>query len=169
MHSRSHPQPHLFRASALSLLPPPRQEGRFAHLQSLYSFSTLLPGASGSSGSTEMCSQAWTLALTPLTWKVPSSFGRQFSRVVKSTALGLYPSCIVYYLLYDPKGLPRWCRGKESDGQCRKSKRQVWSLGWEGPLVEEMATHSSIFTWRIPWTDMPGWLQFVGSQKSDTT
>ena len=41
-------------------------------------------------------------------------------------------------------------------------------LGWEGPLAEGMATHSSIVAWRIPWTDKPGGLQFVGSQKSRT-
>ena len=42
---------------------------------------------------------------------------------------------------------------------------QVWSLGGEDPLEMEMATHSSILTWRIPWTEEPGWLQSVGSQK----
>ena len=31
----------------------------------------------------------------------------------------------------------------------------VWSLGWEDPLEEGMATHSSIFVWRIPWTEEP--------------
>ena len=33
---------------------------------------------------------------------------------------------------------------------------QVWSLGWEDPLEKEMATHSSILAWRIPWTEKPG-------------
>ena len=40
----------------------------------------------------------------------------------------------------------------------------VWSLGWEDPLEEEMATHSSIFAWKIPWTEEPGGLQSMGSQ-----
>ena len=40
----------------------------------------------------------------------------------------------------------------------------VWSLGWENPLEEEMATHSSILAWRIPWTEEPGGLQSVGLQ-----
>ena len=40
----------------------------------------------------------------------------------------------------------------------------VPSLGLEGPLEEEVATHSSILAWRIPWTEEPGGLQFVGSQ-----
>ena len=42
-------------------------------------------------------------------------------------------------------------------------------LGWEDPLEKEMATHSSILAWRIPWTEEPGGLQSMGSQKSDMT
>jgi len=41
----------------------------------------------------------------------------------------------------------------------------VQSPGWEDPLVEGMATHSSILAWRIPWTEEPGGLQSMGSQK----
>ena len=37
-------------------------------------------------------------------------------------------------------------------------------LGWEDPLEEEMATHSSILAWRIPWTEEPGGLQSTGLQ-----
>ena len=37
-------------------------------------------------------------------------------------------------------------------------------LGWEDPLEKEMATHSSILAWEIPWTEEPGGLQAVGSQ-----
>jgi len=40
----------------------------------------------------------------------------------------------------------------------------VRSLGWEDPLEEEMATHSSILAWEIPWTVKPGGLQSMGSQ-----
>ena len=43
----------------------------------------------------------------------------------------------------------------------------VQSLGWEGPLVKGMVTPSSIFTWRIPWTEEPGGLQ-SGVAKSQT-
>ena len=38
-------------------------------------------------------------------------------------------------------------------------------LGWEDPLEKEMATHSSILAWRIPWTEEPGGLQSTGSQR----
>ena len=42
---------------------------------------------------------------------------------------------------------------------------QARSLGWKDLLEEEMATHSSILTWRIPWTEEPGGLQSVGSHR----
>ena len=41
----------------------------------------------------------------------------------------------------------------------------VQSLGQEDPLEEDMATHSSILTWRIPWTEESGGLQSIGSQR----
>ena len=44
-------------------------------------------------------------------------------------------------------------------------ERQVMSLGWEDPLEEGMATHSSILAWRIPWTEEPGGLQSIGLQR----
>ena len=47
------------------------------------------------------------------------------------------------------------------------SMRKTWvqSLGWEDPQEKEMATHPSILAWRIPWTEEPGELQSVGSQR----
>ena len=42
---------------------------------------------------------------------------------------------------------------------------QIPSLGWEDPLEKEMATHSSILAWRIPWTENPGGLQSMGLQR----
>ena len=44
----------------------------------------------------------------------------------------------------------------------------VQSLGWEDLLEEGVATHSSILAWRIPWTEEPGGLQYMGSLKSQT-
>ena len=45
--------------------------------------------------------------------------------------------------------------------------RETWvqSLGQEDPLKKEMATHSSILAWRIPWTEEPGGVQSMGSQR----
>ena len=44
---------------------------------------------------------------------------------------------------------------------------QVQSLGWEDPLEEDMATHSSSLAWRILWTEEPGGLRTTGSKESD--
>ena len=41
----------------------------------------------------------------------------------------------------------------------------IWSLGWEDPLQEGLATHSSVLAWRIPWTEEPGGLQSMGLQR----
>ena len=41
----------------------------------------------------------------------------------------------------------------------------VQSLGWEDPLEKEMETHSSTLPWKIPWTEEPGRLQSMGSQR----
>ena len=45
--------------------------------------------------------------------------------------------------------------------------QEIWvrSLGWEDPLEKEMATHSSILAWKISWTEEPGGLQSMGSQR----
>ena len=42
---------------------------------------------------------------------------------------------------------------------------QFLSPGWEDPLEKEMATHSSILAWRIPWTEESGGLKFIGSKR----
>ena len=42
---------------------------------------------------------------------------------------------------------------------------QVQSLGQEDPLEKEMATHSTMLAWKIPWTEEPGGLQSMGSQR----
>ena len=63
-------------------------------------------------------------------------------------------------------GFPRWLSGKEATCQCKEMQEmKVRSLGQEDPLEEEMATHSRILAWRIPWTEEPGGLQSMGSQR----
>ena len=56
-----------------------------------------------------------------------------------------------------------WLSGKESP-----AIQEAWvrSLGWEDTLEKEVATHSSILAWEIPWTEEPGMLQSLGLQKS---
>ena len=50
-----------------------------------------------------------------------------------------------------------------------KQETQVQSLGQEDPLEEEMATHSHILAWEIPWIEESGGLQSIGSQEWDMT
>ena len=45
------------------------------------------------------------------------------------------------------------------------SETRVRSLGWEDPLEKEVATHSSNLAWKVPWTEEPGGLQSMGSQR----
>ena len=47
-------------------------------------------------------------------------------------------------------------------------EKRIRALGWEDPLEKEMATHSSILAWEIPWTEEPGGLQSMGLQKNQT-
>ena len=61
-------------------------------------------------------------------------------------------------------GFPAGASGKEPACQCR-CETWVRSLGWEDPLKEGAATHSSILVWRIPWTEEPGGLQSIGLQR----
>ena len=51
--------------------------------------------------------------------------------------------------------------------KCLPAVRETWVrfLGWEDPLEKEMATHSSILAWRIPWTEEPGGLQSMALQR----
>ena len=78
---------------------------------------------------------------------------------IKSTS----PALQVDALLTEPCGaslVAKWYR-------IRLPMQEMWvqSLGQEGPLEEKMATHSSILAWRVPWTEEPGRLQSIGSQR----
>ena len=64
------------------------------------------------------------------------------------------------------RGFPGGASGKQSTCQCRRCKRHRFSsLHWKDPLEEDMATQSSILAWRIPWSEEPGGLWSVGSQR----
>ena len=54
---------------------------------------------------------------------------------------------------------------------CLSAMQETWvrSLGWEDSLAKEMATHSSILAWRIPWMEEPGGQQSMGFKESDKT
>ena len=68
----------------------------------------------------------------------------------------LYPSCM---------GLPCGSVVENPPAMQEVQEMCVQSLSWEDPLEVGVAAHSSILTWRIQWTEEPGGLQSVGSQK----
>ena len=71
--------------------------------------------------------------------------------------------CVSVYLV---QGLLWWLSSKRNPSAMQKTQEtQVRSLGWEDPLQEGMAIHSSIIALRIPWTEEPGRLQSLGSQR----
>ena len=72
---------------------------------------------------------------------------------------------VVHFQMSIPlMGLLRWLSGKRI---CLSMQEMlIQSLGcWEDPLVEEMETHSNILAWRLPWSEEPGGLQSLGSQR----
>ena len=72
------------------------------------------------------------------------------------------------YIFKAQSGLPiEWAQMLKSPPPIQET--WVWSLGWEDPLEEGMATHSSILAWRIPRTEKPGGLQSMGCTESDRT
>ena len=110
----------------------------------------------------EMASHASTLA-----WKIPwteepgglQPMGSQRVRHDWVTSLSL--SLFIVYL------------GLSDDSVVKNppAMQEMWvrSLGWEDGLEEDMATHSSIPAWRVPWTEEPGGLQSMGSQRVGQT
>ena len=76
-----------------------------------------------------------------------------FSRILKIISLLLLPTKSSSLVAQRLKHLPPM------------QEARVWSLGWEDPLEKEMVTHPSILAWRIPWTEKPGRLPSMGSQR----
>ena len=56
--------------------------------------------------------------------------------------------------------------GSDDKASGTSQETQVRSLGWEDPLEKEMATHSRILAWKIPWMEERGRLQSMGSQRA---
>ena len=79
--------------------------------------------------------------------------------------------CLALYSWTSRNGLPRWFSGKKKKKKIHLpiQETQVWSLGWEEPLEEKMASHSSVLAWNIPWAEEPGVLQSMGHKVLDTT
>ena len=90
--------------------------------------------------------------------KISRSSGSEMGKSVpvSSAKLNFFPESYVY------RGLPQCSVVKNPPAM-----QEMWvqSLGQEYPLEEEMATHFSTLSWRIPWTEEPGWLQPIESQR----
>ena len=78
----------------------------------------------------------------------------------------LFLICVFVFLRQIPSGLPQWLSSKEPTCNAGAQEIQVQSLHQEDPLEKSMATHSNIFAWKIPWTEEPGGLQSMGSQRA---
>ena len=79
---------------------------------------------------------------------------------------GVISFCLFVWLT---GGLPWWLSGKESACQCRRSRDSGSIPGQKNPLEKEIATHSNILAWEIPWMDESGRFQSTGYKDSDTT
>ena len=75
--------------------------------------------------------------------------------------LGSPSGCVLYII--------RFVGGSLVKNLPTMQKMWVRSQGWEDPLEQEMATHSSILAWEIPWKEEPGRLKFMGPQELDMT
>ena len=95
----------------------------------------------------------WELVMDREAW-LTAIHGVAKSQTWLSNWTELRPACMRFLWLLS---------GKESTCQWRRHRFD--SLVWEGPLEKEMATHSSILDWEIPWTEEPGRLQSMGLQR----
>ena len=81
----------------------------------------------------------------------------------------MFVPIVLYIVWFGVGGLVSFPGSSVSKESACKQETQVQPLGQEDPLEKEMAVHSSILAWRIPWTEKPGGLLSVGWQKLDTT
>ena len=72
-------------------------------------------------------------------------------------------------MLWNNLGFPDGTSGQESICNAGDLRDLSSILGWEDSLEEDMATHSSVLAWSIPWTEEPGGLQSVASQELGTS
>ena len=93
------------------------------------------------------------------------SFPLEFLFVVDHRCISLCPVCSQFIYVYISSLIFRNDVEVLLVVKCRRCR---FDLGWEYPLEKKMATHSSILTWKIPWTEKPDGLQSMGSPKSQT-
>ena len=98
----------------------------------------------------------------------PRSHGELFENLLVSIPRHTVftEGCVAQFAtLYWPAGLPWWLRGKKKKICLPMQETWVQSLSWKDPPEKEMTTHSIILAWEIPWTEEPGRLQFIESQR----
>ena len=88
-----------------------------------------------------------------------------FKIIIPSKESKLRLVCLICFSSSKVRGVPGGPDGKESPSM---RGTLVWSLGWEDPLEKEMATHSSMLAWEILWSEEPGVLPSMESQKSQS-
>ena len=116
------------------------------------------------------------------------SSGRSSQLKVQTHISFISRTTSIFFLPLNHQGSPYYCNKKSMDAKTVSERlktnktfaslvaqmvkhlpamRETWvrPLGWEDPLEKEMANHSSILAWRIPWTEDPGRLQSMGSQR----
>ena len=94
-----------------------------------------------------------------------SAYGRRRFKILHALCLFMYSDFfpLIYILFKWTFWVAQMVKNMPAMHQTQET--WIWSLGREDPLVEEMVTHSSILAWRIPWTEEPGGLQSMGSQR----
>ena len=108
---------------------------------------------------------------TPDILELPSITGPQILPMTLTAFISAFyfyfhtPCCNLYYSIL---GLSWWL-SKVVRGPPAMQETQIQSLVLKDPLEKGLATYSSIFAWRIPWTEETGRPQSMGSQESDTT
>ena len=85
------------------------------------------------------------------------------SSLTFSGTIKMFSTVTAAFYIPTSSGLPWWLKMVKRLPAVWESR--VWSLGWEDTLEKEMATHSSTLAWKIPWTEEPGRLQSMGSQR----
>ena len=112
------------------------------------------------------CTQGFVCALqesvSPVLWK----FCNQIPLASKVKFSGIILLCPTFPCTIIALGFPAGASGKKTHLPMKESQEpQIWSLGWEDSLEEEMTPHSSILAWVTSWTEEPGWLQPIGLQR----
>ena len=109
----------------------------------------------------------WTFPINGIVWYVAiyawlPSLSTMLSRFIH---VSIFHSSLWLHNTPFKWGLPRWLSSKRIYLPAQMLEMQIRSLGGEDPLEKEMATHSSILAWEIPWAEEPGGPQSMGLQR----